>query len=546
MFQSSKALVRALSSGHSAGAMVTVALFVLVSNMMQNCYLRSSQCSAEQDGEVNAWDEQVGNTSASVSSFLRLGPANARGRGLSAMIPLVKASAAVHAKGTRLSPHPGRSPGAFFSSSTRRRAPPAGEVSALMLPWEQEGEGSGTVAPARSTSLWPPGATKHPSGIWDKEIPARNRSKAYPLPSGNGTGIQLSTQRKKDNATQPPVTTARQKSPPASHWLPVLEKHDIPVAVGVAVSLALIFISMGVYSFRQKTESSKGNRTSSQKSPKSQRRRNYLEEDGVYENRAFEVECAVDAGQQNRPKTSTSMSLLHSDPLLPEDTAGHREEPPGVAAGEALHTAQARAGAREQLPTHSSFDSPASLQHESAHQETPPHPRKAAPSSMPSQWESARPREPSAEAPGTCSTTPLALQHVGPMLYFHRPELQLQSIVPLGQNTSGNPGQVTAAPVVGLVQHSPPRDQSSSGTAIVAVAVEIHSYPCSPELSSAPTATQNVSDSSCPEAVGAVSQDPASLVGPGYKARVLGAPREGHSEILGRRCHVAEAGGGLV
>ncbi|KAG6938234.1 hypothetical protein G0U57_006315, partial [Chelydra serpentina] len=52
--------------------MGTVALYVLVSGVMQNCYLRSSQCNAELDGEVNSWDEGVGNTPASVPSLLQV------------------------------------------------------------------------------------------------------------------------------------------------------------------------------------------------------------------------------------------------------------------------------------------------------------------------------------------------------------------------------------------------------------------------------------------------------------------------------------------
>ncbi|XP_065428645.1 uncharacterized protein LOC103306177 isoform X2 [Chrysemys picta bellii] len=327
--------------------MGTVALYVLVSSVIQNCYLRSSQCRAELDGEVNTWDEGVRNTPASVTSLLQLRRADARGEGLSAKVPLVKASEAAHTRGTSSSPHPVPSPdsGASFSSSTTGRALPAGEVSALALPLEQDGEGSGTAAPG-SAAQGPPGAIEHPSGIWGKEIPARNRSKAYSLPAGNATGmVRLSTQRKQDNATRPPVTTARQKSPPASNWLPVLEKHDIPVVVGVSVSLALIFISMGVYSFRQKIEHAKGNSTSSQKSSNSRRRRNYLEADEAYENRAFEVECTVDAVEQNLYDTS----LLHSDPTLPAEAAGHQEEPLSVAAGEALQMAQARAVPRDVL-----------------------------------------------------------------------------------------------------------------------------------------------------------------------------------------------------
>ncbi|XP_026881345.2 hemicentin-2 [Electrophorus electricus] len=55
----------------------------------------------------------------------------------------------------------------------------------------------------------------------------------------------------KKNTSKAPMKTAdnngREKS-----WLPVLEKHDIPIVVGVGVSLAFIFITMAFYSlFRQ-------------------------------------------------------------------------------------------------------------------------------------------------------------------------------------------------------------------------------------------------------------------------------------------------------
>lgn len=43
----------------------------------------------------------------------------------------------------------------------------------------------------------------------------------------------------------------KQQSP---SWLPVLEKHDIPIVVGVGVSLAFIFITVTFYSVVQKNE----------------------------------------------------------------------------------------------------------------------------------------------------------------------------------------------------------------------------------------------------------------------------------------------------
>ncbi|XP_075762147.1 uncharacterized protein LOC102449439 [Pelodiscus sinensis] len=403
--------------------METVALYVLVSGVIQNCYLGSSQGRAE------------------------LG----------------------------------------FSSSTPRRAVPTGEGSALPLPSEEDGQGSGAAAPAGSASPWPRGATEDPSGTWDKGMAARNGSRRHSVSSGNGSGVRLSTPGDQGNATSSPLTTARQKSPPASDWLPVLEKEDIPVVVGVSVSLALILIAMGVYSFRQKREATKGQRTSPQSPSESRRRRRYLEVDMAHENRAFEVECAVDTVEQTRAPTSSSPSLPHADPTPPAETAGRREKPEDVAANETLQTAQARA-----------VDAPLSLQHEPAHQEGHPHPLNTAPSSVPPQCSSARPRESGARAPAMCSTASPALQRLGTALCFHGLEPLLRSI---GGEAGGNQGQVPAA---GLVEGSPPGAQSRSGTARMSVTVEIH---LCPEMCSAPAAARNVADSPRPEAA---SQPPAS------------------------------------
>ncbi|XP_071012365.1 uncharacterized protein [Oncorhynchus clarkii lewisi] len=59
----------------------------------------------------------------------------------------------------------------------------------------------------------------------------------------------------KRNTSQSPMRTnedPRVKPPPP--WLPVLEKHDIPIVVGVGVSMAFIFITMAFYSLVQKNE----------------------------------------------------------------------------------------------------------------------------------------------------------------------------------------------------------------------------------------------------------------------------------------------------
>lgn len=50
-----------------------------------------------------------------------------------------------------------------------------------------------------------------------------------------------------------PQSVIREKRKSQS-WLPMLEKHDIPIVVGVGVSLAFIFITMAFYSLFRKND----------------------------------------------------------------------------------------------------------------------------------------------------------------------------------------------------------------------------------------------------------------------------------------------------
>lgn len=56
-------------------------------------------------------------------------------------------------------------------------------------------------------------------------------------------------------------------------WLPVLEKHDIPIVVGVGVSLAFIFITVSFYSVVQKNEPAPTSRAGKTSSATSKARR---------------------------------------------------------------------------------------------------------------------------------------------------------------------------------------------------------------------------------------------------------------------------------
>nr|XP_046206249.1 neurofascin-like isoform X2 [Oncorhynchus gorbuscha] len=107
----------------------------------------------------------------------------------------------------------------------------------------------------------------------------------------------------KRNTSQSPIRTSedpRVKPPPP--WLPVLKKHDIPIVVGVGVSLAFIFITMAFYSLVQKKEPAPAIRV-----PRNLgvpfRHAEHLATGRTYENRAFEDDDLVAVIEQS-PDTS--------------------------------------------------------------------------------------------------------------------------------------------------------------------------------------------------------------------------------------------------
>ncbi|XP_035591552.1 uncharacterized protein LOC118358160 isoform X1 [Oncorhynchus keta] len=112
----------------------------------------------------------------------------------------------------------------------------------------------------------------------------------------------------KRNTSQSPIRTSedpRVKPPPP--WLPVLEKHDIPIVVGVGVSLAFIFITMAFYSLVQKKEPAPAIRALSSTVPRNLgvpfRHAERLATGRTYENRAFEDDDLVAVIEQS-PDTS--------------------------------------------------------------------------------------------------------------------------------------------------------------------------------------------------------------------------------------------------
>ncbi|XP_071339664.1 protein sax-3 [Trachinotus anak] len=108
----------------------------------------------------------------------------------------------------------------------------------------------------------------------------------------------------KRNTSQSPMTSndprVTQQSP---SWLPVLEKHDIPIVVGVGVSLAFIFITVTFYSVVQKNEPAPTSRAAQRNLGVPVRHAERRAAGRTYENRAFEDDDCVAVIEQS-PNTS--------------------------------------------------------------------------------------------------------------------------------------------------------------------------------------------------------------------------------------------------
>ncbi|KAK7934331.1 hypothetical protein WMY93_005227 [Mugilogobius chulae] len=85
----------------------------------------------------------------------------------------------------------------------------------------------------------------------------------------------------------------------APSWLPVLEKHDIPIVVGVGVSLAFIFITVTFYSMVQKNEPVPTNRAAQRNVGVPKRNTSRRIAGRTYENRAFEDDDCVAVIEQS-------------------------------------------------------------------------------------------------------------------------------------------------------------------------------------------------------------------------------------------------------
>ncbi|XP_068166529.1 uncharacterized protein [Antennarius striatus] len=166
------------------------------------------------------------------------------------------------------------------------------------------------------SAVHPPDQTSDSSASLDPEIPGIhlvNMSDQVQLNFSNQGDSVKSAKSANDtelidflkrNTSQSPMTSndprVTQQSP---SWLPVLEKHDIPIVVGVGVSLAFIFITVTFYSLVQKNDPLPTSRAAQRNVGVPMRHTERRVAGRTYENRAFEDDECVAVIEQN-PNTS--------------------------------------------------------------------------------------------------------------------------------------------------------------------------------------------------------------------------------------------------
>nr|XP_023648028.1 uncharacterized protein LOC111833710 isoform X2 [Paramormyrops kingsleyae] len=121
------------------------------------------------------------------------------------------------------------------------------------------------------------------------------------------------TEWPRKNTSQAPMRTsddtARVKQHHPLSWFPALEKHDIPIVVGVGVSLTFIFITMAFYSLVQKNDPALAGRGAQRGLGAPCRRGGRLEIRRTYENRAFEDDDFVAVIEQSPDAFGTRAPL---------------------------------------------------------------------------------------------------------------------------------------------------------------------------------------------------------------------------------------------
>ncbi|KAJ7993998.1 hypothetical protein DPEC_G00261390 [Dallia pectoralis] len=135
---------------------------------------------------------------------------------------------------------------------------------------------------------------------------------AHPAETSRANDTEPTEWLKRNTSQSPMRTSEDSRAKPLSPWLPVLEKHDIPIVVGVGVSLAFIFITMAFYSLVQKNETTPAVRALSSVVPRNVgvpcRNAERLAAGRTYDNRAFE-EDDLQAVIEQSPNTSDTRAV---------------------------------------------------------------------------------------------------------------------------------------------------------------------------------------------------------------------------------------------
>ncbi|XP_067294164.1 titin isoform X2 [Pseudorasbora parva] len=140
----------------------------------------------------------------------------------------------------------------------------------------------------------------------------QNKSQSIKQSGGTKSSVTNDTElveSLKKNTSQAPMRTtdnnSREKEK-SQTWLPVIEKHDIPIVVGVGVSLAFIFLAMAFYSLVQKNDPAAIPTALRGIGPCRHGERLAMER--TYDNKAFEDDNLVAVIEQS-PNTSETRAL---------------------------------------------------------------------------------------------------------------------------------------------------------------------------------------------------------------------------------------------
>ncbi|CAL1615790.1 unnamed protein product [Knipowitschia caucasica] len=134
-------------------------------------------------------------------------------------------------------------------------------------------------------------------------------------------------------ATEKSISQSPRVTQKAPSWLPILEKHDIPIVVGVGVSLAFIFITVTFYSMVQKNEPILTNRAAQRNVGVPKRSTSCRAAGRTYENRGFEDDDCVAVIEQ-----SPNTRARPPGPGLVSVQLENTSEEPDVSSGLDLHS----------------------------------------------------------------------------------------------------------------------------------------------------------------------------------------------------------------